>query len=48
MPNCKITNEAYELLEMWCEKVDDIEERAKLSIRMLEFVQDGEDADDDF
>lgn len=34
---CEITTEAYELLEMWCDKVEDEEERAKLSIKMLEY-----------
>lgn len=33
-----ITNEAYELLEMWCDKVKNDKERAKLSIKMMEFV----------
>lgn len=28
---------AIELLEMWCDKVEDEEERAKLSIKMLEY-----------
>ena len=33
-----ITNEAYELLEMWCDKVGNDKERAKLSIKMMEFL----------
>lgn len=33
-----ITSEAYELLEMWCDKVKNKEERAKLSIKMLAFI----------
>ena len=33
-----ITSEAYELLEMWCDKVKNDKERAKLSIKMMEFV----------
>ena len=37
MPNCKITSEAYELLEMWCEKVDDTEERAKLLVQLTQY-----------
>lgn len=32
---CKLTSDAYELLEMWCDKVDDEEERAELSVKML-------------
>ena len=38
MPNCKIANEAYELLEMWCEKTEDVEERAKLLIQLTECI----------
>lgn len=34
---CEITEEAYELLETWCDKVEDEEERAKLSIKMLNY-----------
>lgn len=34
-----ISNEAYELLEMWCDKVENEEERAKLSIKMLDYVE---------
>ena len=34
---CQITTEAYDLLEIWCDKVEDEEERAKLSIKMLEY-----------
>ena len=34
-----ITSEAYELLEMWCDKVKNDKERAKLSIKMMEFVE---------
>lgn len=34
----EITEEAYELLEMWCDKVKDKEERANLSIKLLEYV----------
>lgn len=37
MPNCEITSEAYELLEMWCEKVDDTEERAKLLVQLTKY-----------
>ena len=36
--NEDITSEAYELLEMWCDKVKNDKERAKLSIKMMEFV----------
>lgn len=35
--NCEITQEAYELLEIWCGKVEDEEERAKLAIKMLDY-----------
>lgn len=34
----EITNEAYDLLEMWCDKVANEEERAKLSIKMLDYI----------
>ena len=34
-----VSAEAYELLEAWCDKVTDAEERAKLSIRMMEFIE---------
>ncbi len=33
-----VTGEAYELLETWCEKVKSEKERAKLSIKMMEFM----------
>lgn len=32
----EITPEAYELLEIWCDKVDNKNNRAKLSIRLLD------------
>ena len=34
-----VSNEAYELLDAWCDKVTDAEERAKLSIKMMEFIE---------
>lgn len=34
-----LTEDGYELLELWCEKVDTKSERAKLSVRMLEFIE---------
>ena len=34
-----VSAEAYELLEVWCDKVTNAEERAKLSIRMMEFIE---------
>lgn len=34
----EVSEEAYELLEMWCDKITDQEERAKLSIKMMEFM----------
>lgn len=34
-----VSAEAYELLDVWCDKVTDAEERAKLSIRMMEFIE---------
>jgi len=34
-----VSAEAYELLEVWCDKVTNTEERAKLSIRMMEFIE---------
>ena len=36
----EITEEAYDLLDMWCDKVESKEERAKLSIKMLEFIDE--------
>lgn len=36
--NTEISSEAYELLEMWCDKVKNDKERAKLSIKMMEFM----------
>lgn len=33
-----LTEEGYELLEMWCEKADAKSERAKLSVKMLEYI----------
>ena len=45
----EISEEAYALLETWCDKVKKKEERAKLSIKMLEFLQDDEeDEENDF
>ena len=41
----EISEDAYELLEMWCNKAKKKEERAKLSIKMLEFMHE---EDDDF
>ncbi len=32
-------DEMYELLEMWCDKVENEEERAKLSIKMLDYIE---------
>ena len=34
----EVSEEAYELLEMWCDKVKDAEERASLSVKMMEFM----------
>ena len=34
-----VTEEAYELLEMWCDKVETQEERAKLRIKMMEYIE---------
>lgn len=34
----EVTDEAYELLDMWCDKVTDQEDRAKLSIKMMEYM----------
>lgn len=33
-----VTEQAYELLEMWCDKVEEREERAKLSIKMMAYT----------
>lgn len=35
----ELSNETYELLEMWCDKVVNEEERAKLSIKMLDYIE---------
>ena len=42
----EISEEAYELLETWCDKVKNKEERAKLSVKMLDLLHDDEDDDD--
>lgn len=34
-----LTESGYELLETWCEKAETKTERAKLSVRMLEFIE---------
>lgn len=34
-----MSDEMYELLEMWCDKVENEEERAKLSIKMLDYIE---------
>lgn len=34
----RITREAYDFLDMWCDKVDTKAERAKLSVRMLDYI----------
>ncbi|MFG6378362.1 MAG: hypothetical protein K1W19_08625 [Lachnospiraceae bacterium] len=37
--NCdNMDDEMYELLEIWCDKVENEEERAKLSIKMLNYI----------
>jgi len=39
MPSFKeISSDAYDLLELWCDKVDDTEERAKLILQLTEYV----------
>ena len=39
MPSFKeISNDTYELLELWCDKVEDTEERAKLLLQLTEYV----------
>ena len=38
MPYRQISDDAYELLEIWCEKVDDQQERAMLSLKMMEYT----------
>ncbi|MDY4654843.1 MAG: hypothetical protein SO386_01210 [Eubacteriales bacterium] len=43
----EISEEAYDLLESWCDRVKSKEERAKLSIKMLEFIHDDEDDEDE-
>ena len=39
MPAKGITEEAYDLLEMWCEKVETESERAKLRIKMMAYIE---------
>lgn len=34
----EVTEDAYELLEMWCDKVEGQEERASLRIKMMEYI----------
>ena len=34
----KISEEAFDLLNMWCEKVEDEEERAELMVKLMGFV----------
>ena len=39
MPSFKgISNDAYDLLELWCDKVEDTEDRAKLLLQLTEYV----------
>ncbi len=39
MPRFKeISSDAYELLELWCDKVEDTEERAKLTLQLTEYI----------
>lgn len=39
MPSFKeISNNAYDLLELWCDKVEDDEERAKLVLQLTEYI----------
>ena len=39
MPSFKeISSDAYDLLELWCDKVEDTEERAKLILQLTEYV----------
>ena len=34
----QVTEEALELLEMWCDKVTNAQERAKLNLKLMEFM----------
>lgn len=34
----QVSEEALELLEMWCDKITDVEERAKLNLKLMEFM----------
>lgn len=34
----ELSEEGYDMLEMWCDKVEDEEERARLSVKMMEFM----------
>ena len=43
----EISEEAYECLEAWCDKVKNKEERAKLSVKMLDLLHDDDDDDDE-
>ena len=38
MPYRQISDDAYEFLEMWCDKVDDQQERAMLSLKMMDYM----------
>ena len=39
MPRFKeISNDAYDLLELWCDKVEDTDERAKLVLQLTEYI----------
>ena len=38
MPYCQISDDAYELLEVWCDKVEDQKQRAMLSVKMMDYM----------
>lgn len=38
MPFGQISDEAYEFLEVWCDRVDDQQQRSMLSVRMMEYI----------
>ena len=38
MPYRQISDDAYELLEMWCDRVEDQQQRVMLSVRMMDYM----------
>lgn len=38
MPYYQISDDAYEFLEIWCDKVEDQQQRAMLSVKMMDYM----------